>query len=44
MDGKKIDGINQLTKMLFGYKPGDKVELTIVRNKTEIKVEIELAG
>lgn len=44
LDGKKIDGINQLTKMLFGYKPGDKVELTIVRNKTEIKVEIELAG
>ncbi|MGI6751723.1 MAG: S1C family serine protease [Anaerovoracaceae bacterium] len=44
LDGKRIKGINHLTKMLYDYKPGDKVKLTIVRDKVELDVEIELAG
>lgn len=44
LDGKKIEGISELIKSLYKYKPGDKVELKVMRDKREMTIEVTLAG
>ncbi|HHV38427.1 MAG TPA: PDZ domain-containing protein [Tepidimicrobium sp.] len=40
IDDHDVESMNQLQKILYRYKKGDKATLTIVRNGKEIKVKI----
>lgn len=42
--GKKISNIYDFTYALGEFVPGDKVEVNVLRNEEEIKVEIELSS
>lgn len=42
VDGKKIDQTHSLTSLLGQHQPGDKVALTIKRDKQELKIEATL--
>lgn len=42
--GKKISNIYDFTYAIGSYVPGDKVEVIVLRNEEEIKVEIELSS
>lgn len=41
IDNIEIDNMNKLKKALYRYKQGDKATLTIIRNNTEEKIDIE---
>lgn len=41
IDDVKIDNMNGLKKALYKYKQGDKATLTIIRNNSEEKIDIE---
>ena len=41
IDDIKIDSMSSLKKALYKYKQGDKANLTIIRNNTESKIDIE---
>lgn len=41
IDDVKIDNMNGLKKTLYRYKQGDKATLTIIRNNSEEKIDIE---
>ena len=43
VDDKEIESMQALKKVLYGYKSGDTVELTIIRNKEEMKVPVTFA-
>ncbi|QQY79734.1 S1-C subfamily serine protease [Keratinibaculum paraultunense] len=40
MDNQEIESMNQLKKMLYKYKKGDKANLTIIRNGKEMSVSV----
>ena len=40
--GKKIDENNSFSEVLFAYKPGDKVDLVILRNNKQMTVTVTL--
>lgn len=40
IDNQEIESINQIRKILYKYKKGDKAKLTIIRNRKEIIVDI----
>ncbi|WP_326911235.1 S1C family serine protease [Sedimentibacter sp. MB31-C6] len=42
IDGDKLDNMSSLKRQLYEYKNDDKVELTIIRNGEEQKVEMTL--
>jgi signal peptidase I len=42
VDGSKVKNMAQMQEMFTKHQPGDKVELTIVRNKKEKKVDVTL--
>ncbi len=42
VDDKKVDDPDDLTKLIRGHKPGDKVNITYLRDKKEQKVTAEL--
>ena len=42
INGREIDLKNSLPDILYQYKKGDEVELTIVRNQQEIKIKVNL--
>ena len=42
VDDKKVDDPDDLTKLIRSHKPGDKVNITYLRNKKEQKVTAEL--
>ena len=42
LDGKEIENMNQLKKILYEYKDGDKVEIKFVRGGKEVAKEAEL--
>lgn len=44
IDGVSIDNMNQLKKVLYNYKIGDSAKLKVIRNNTEIDVEIEFGA
>lgn len=43
IDDVEIDNINQLKKVLYRYKLGDKATVTIIRNNSEMKIDIEFS-
>lgn len=40
MDDIEIDNMSKLKKTLYKYKQGDKASLTIIRNNSEVKIDI----
>lgn len=42
INGTKIDQNNSFTEVLFAYKPGDSVEVTVLRNGQQITVNVTL--
>ena len=42
VDDKKVDDPDDLTKIIRGHKPGDKVTITYLRDKKEQKITAEL--
>ncbi len=42
VDNKEINLKNSLSDILYDYKKGDKITLTVLRNKEELKIEIQL--
>ena len=42
IDGQKVSGPAELTAIIAGHKPGDKVPVTILRNGTEKTINITL--
>ena len=44
IDENNIDTMNQLKKTLYNYKIGDKAKLKVIRNETEIEVDIEFGA
>ena len=42
IDGKKVRTMTELQETVVQYRPGDKVTVTLLRNKKEKKVEVEL--
>ena len=40
MDNQEIESMNQLKKILYKYKKGDKANLTIIRNGKEMSVSV----
>lgn len=42
IDGDKIDDMSELKKKLVSYKPGDKITVSIERNKTDQTLELTL--
>jgi 2-alkenal reductase len=43
VDGQVINEDNSLAQLLMSHKAGDKVTLTVVRDKQELKIEVTLA-
>lgn len=39
-DGKAVDSIEALTELLYDYKSGDQIELTVMRSGTEQRIKI----
>ena len=42
VDGSKVKNMAQMQEMFTKHQPGDKVELTVVRNKKEKKIDVTL--
>ena len=42
IDGKKVRTMTELQETVVQYRPGDKVTVTLLRNKKERKLEVEL--
>ncbi|MBO4561135.1 MAG: Do family serine endopeptidase [Bacteroidaceae bacterium] len=42
IDGKKVRTMTELQETIVQYRPGDKVTVTLLRNKKEKKIEVEL--
>ena len=42
IDGKKIKTMTELQETVVQYRPGDKVTVTLLRNRKEKKLEVEL--
>lgn len=42
IEGKKIKTMTELQETVVQYRPGDKVTVTLLRNKKEKKIEVEL--
>lgn len=42
INGKKVKTMNELQEIIVQYRPGDKVTVTLLRNKKEKKMEVEL--
>lgn len=42
IDGKKIRTMTELQETIVQYRPGDKVTVTLLRNKKEKKIDVEL--
>ncbi len=41
-EGKEISSMSQLVRQLYQYKPGDSIEVEIVRNGEEMKIDVKL--
>jgi S1-C subfamily serine protease len=39
---QKIDEAHSLANLLYGYKKGDRIDLVILRNGEEMKINIEI--
>lgn len=44
VNGVKVGAAGSLSSLIGEYKPGDTVQLTVIRNGKEIAVNVELAG
>lgn len=42
INGKKVKTMNELQETIVQYRPGDKVTVTLLRDKKEKKIEVEL--
>lgn len=42
INGEKVDTMSRLNTKLIQYRPGDRVNLTIVRDKKEMEIEVTL--
>lgn len=42
INGKKVRTMNELQETIVQYRPGDKVTVTLLRDKKEKKIEVEL--
>lgn len=42
IDGKRVKTMTELQETVVQYRPGDKVTVTLLRNKKEKKIEVEL--
>ena len=42
VNGKKVKTMNELQETIVQYRPGDKVTVTVLRDKKEKKIEVEL--
>ena len=42
IDGKKVRTMTELQETVVQYRPGDKVTVTLLRNKKEKKIQVEL--
>ncbi len=42
INGKKVKTMNELQETIVQYRPGDKVKVTLLRDKKEKKIEVEL--
>ncbi|MBR4794378.1 MAG: trypsin-like peptidase domain-containing protein [Bacteroidaceae bacterium] len=42
IDGKKVKTMTELQETIVQYRPGDKVTVTLLRNKKEKKIDVEL--
>lgn len=42
INGKKVKTMNELQETIVQYRPGDKVNVTVLRDKKEKKIEVEL--
>jgi serine protease Do len=42
VDGRRVDLDDTLSDILYDKKKGDKLELTVIRNRREIKVSLDL--
>ena len=42
IDGKKVKTMTELQETVVQYRPGDKVTVTLLRNRKERKIEVEL--
>ncbi len=42
VDDQKVDDQHNLSAILYNYKKGDKITLTVLRNQKEIKIKIQL--
>ena len=42
INGKKVKTMNELQEIIVQYRPGDKVTVTLLRDKKEKKVDVEL--
>lgn len=42
LNGEKVSSMNSLNTKLIQYRPGEKVTLTIIRDKSETKIEVTL--
>ena len=42
IDGKKVKTMTELQETIVQYRPGDKVTVTLLRNRKEKKVDVEL--
>ena len=42
INGKKIKTMNELQETIVQYRPGDKVDVTVIRDKKQKKFEVEL--
>jgi Do/DeqQ family serine protease len=42
IDGKKVRTMTELQETVVQYRPGDKVTVTLLRNKKEKKIDVEL--
>jgi len=42
VDGKKLDSVDELSKMILDRKKGDKVKIELIRNKKPLAIEVEV--
>ena len=42
LDGERVENMEEMTQLLYGYKVGDRVEFTVWRDGAEVKVTITM--
>jgi membrane-associated protease RseP (regulator of RpoE activity) len=44
VDGVEVNELHRLTELIGNYKPGEQIELTVIRNGRRITVDVELGA